>query len=148
MSWVRSCAGDEAEVFIAGERRDFAEASAGEKDGDGAEHQVKVLGVGNDRKKRGGERVGPPEDLRVAGAHSGEERGEVGDHQGEDEEGDDAGFVGDFLAQPAGANEEAADKESEDADGASSGKCGGEIEVEAAERSRRAQEAEPKPAAK
>ena len=47
--------------------------------------------------------------------------------------GDDAGFVRDFLAEPAGAHEEAADEEAEDADGASSGKCGGELGVEAAE---------------
>ena len=38
-------AGDEAEVFIAGERRNIAEAAAGEEDGDRAEDQVQMLGV-------------------------------------------------------------------------------------------------------
>ena len=55
-------AGDEAEVFIADERGNFAEASAGKKDGGGAEHEVKVLGVGNDgQKDEERERVNPPE---------------------------------------------------------------------------------------
>jgi hypothetical protein len=44
-------AGDEAEVFIAGERGNLAEAAAGEKDGGRAEQQVQVLGVGNDGQK-------------------------------------------------------------------------------------------------
>ncbi len=56
-------AGDEAEVFIAGERRDLAEAAAGEKDGEGAEQQVQVLGVGNDgQKDEKRQGVNPPED--------------------------------------------------------------------------------------
>ena len=42
---------DKAEVFIAGERRDLAEAAAGEKDGGRAQHQMQVLGVGNDGQK-------------------------------------------------------------------------------------------------
>ncbi len=46
---------------------------------------------------------------------------------------DDAGFIGDLLAEPAGADEEAADEEAEDADGAGRGEGGGEIEVEAAD---------------
>ena len=58
-------AGDEAEVFIAGERRDLAEAAAGEKDGGRAENQVQVLGVGNDgQKDEQGEGVNPPENAR------------------------------------------------------------------------------------
>ncbi len=58
-------AGDEAEVFIADERRDLAEAAAGEEDGGRAEHQVQVLGVGDqgqeDEQREG---VRPPEDAR------------------------------------------------------------------------------------
>jgi hypothetical protein len=45
-------AGDQAEVFIAGERGNLAEAAAGKKDGGRAEHQVQVLGVRNERQKR------------------------------------------------------------------------------------------------
>jgi hypothetical protein len=44
-------AGDQAEVFIARERRNLAEAAAREKDGGRAENQVQVLGVGNERQK-------------------------------------------------------------------------------------------------
>ena len=55
-------AGDEAEIFVAGERRDVAEAAAREKDGDRAEHQVQMLGVRNQRQKdQERERVRPPE---------------------------------------------------------------------------------------
>ena len=55
-------AGDEAEVFVADERRDFAEAAAREKDGGGAENEVEVLGVGDDGEEdEQGERVDPPE---------------------------------------------------------------------------------------
>ena len=56
-------AGDEAEVFIARERGNLREAAAGEKDGDRAEQQVQVLGVGNDGQEgEQGESVHPPED--------------------------------------------------------------------------------------
>jgi hypothetical protein len=41
-------AGDEAEILVAGERWNLAEAAAGEKDGNRAENQVQVLGVGDD----------------------------------------------------------------------------------------------------
>ncbi len=61
-----------------------------------------------------------------------EERGQVGGHEDEDEQGDEAGFPGELFAEPSGAEEEAADEEAEDADGAGSGEDGGEVEVEAA----------------
>ena len=44
-------AGDEAEVFIAGERWDLREAAAGEKDGGGTEDEMQVLGVRNEGQK-------------------------------------------------------------------------------------------------
>ena len=55
--------------------------------------------------------------LSCSAAFGDEEGGEVGDHQEEDEEGDEAGLVGDFFAEPDGADEEAADEESGDGDG-------------------------------
>ena len=58
-----SVPGDEAEVFIADERRDFAEAAAGKKDGGRAQHQVQMLGVRDDgQEDEHGEGVSPPED--------------------------------------------------------------------------------------
>ena len=44
-------AGDQAEVFVAIEGRDLTEAAAGKKDGEGAEQQMQVLGVGDDGQK-------------------------------------------------------------------------------------------------
>jgi hypothetical protein len=98
------CAGDEAEVFIACEWRDLAEAAAGEEDGEGAEQQVKVLGVGNDGKEDE-ERQGvkPPEDSCGGAGGGGEEGGQVGGHEGEDEQGDEAGFPGELGAEPLGS---------------------------------------------
>ena len=107
-------AGDEAEVFdvlVGRERRDGGEAVALEEDGDGREDEVQVLGVRDERKEdEQREGVRPPESFE-RGVVAGEEGGEVGDHQQEDEQGDDAGLVGDFLAEPDGADEEAADEE-------------------------------------
>ena len=111
-------AGDEAEVFyvlVGGERRDGGEAVALEEDGERARDEVQVLGVGDERQEdQQGEGVGPPEGFEGGVVVGGEEGGEVGGHQGEDEEGDEAGLVGDFLAQPDGADEEAADEEAGD----------------------------------
>ncbi len=83
--------GDQAEVFIAGERRDLAEAAAGKKDGGGAEDQVQVLGVRNERQKdEDGQRMGPPEDAGGGVSVGNEEGGQVGGHQDEDQQGDEA----------------------------------------------------------
>ena len=60
-----------------------------------------------------------------------EEGSEVGDHQQEDEERDEAGLVGDFFAEPDGADEEATDKEAGDGDGDEQRPKAGEDEVEA-----------------
>ena len=130
-------AGDESEVLIAVERRDVAEFAAGKEDGDGAQDQVQVLGMRNERQKdQDAECMRPPEPARRGGGGRYGESGEIGDHQGEDEEGDDAGFVGHFAAEPDGADEEAADEEAGDADGHQQREDGGEPEVEAAEASR------------
>jgi len=72
----------------------------------------------------------PPESFESC-VVAGEEGGEVGDHQQEDERGDDAGFIGNLLAEPDGANEEAADEEACDGDGNQESPGGGEEEVEA-----------------
>ena len=129
-------AGGEAEVFdvlVGGERRDGGEAVALEEDGDGREHEVEVLGVRDQRQEdEQGEGVGPPESFE-GGVVAGDEGGEVGDHQGEDEQGDEAGFVGDLLAEPDGADEEAADEQACDGDCDEQRPRGGKEEVEAAD---------------
>ena len=104
---------------------------------------MQVLGVGDDGEKdQQRERVNPPEGAGGGRAFRGEERGQVGDHQQEDEAGDDAGLDGDLFAQPARADEEAADEEAEDADGAGEGEGRGGVEVDAAEPACRVQKGE------
>ena len=41
-----------AEIFVAGERRNMAEAAARQKDRERAQHQMQMLGVRNQRQKR------------------------------------------------------------------------------------------------
>jgi hypothetical protein len=79
--------------------------------------------------------------LRALGRRD-EEGGEVGGHQEEDEQGDEAGFVGDFLAEPDGADEESANEEAGDGDGDEQRPGGGEGEVEAADEAGGRKEAE------
>ena len=128
-------AGAKAKVFdilICRKRRDRGESVALEEDGEGREHQVQMLGVRDERQEdEQRQRVRPPEGFqRSPVAH--EERGEVGDHQEKDKQGDDAGFVGEFLAEPDGPDEEAADEEACDGDGDEHGPGGGEQKVEIA----------------
>jgi hypothetical protein len=95
---------------------------------------VQVLGVRDQRQEREqGERVQPPQDAGRGGRFGHEEGGQVSGHEGEDQEGDEAGFPGELFTEPLGADEEAADEEAEDADGAGQGEGGGEVEVPAAE---------------
>ena len=95
---------------------------------------MQVLGVGDDgQKDEERQRVQPPERSNRGACIGDEERGQVGGHEGEDEQGDEAGFPGEFFAEPLGADEEAADEEAQDADGAGGGEDGGEPEVEAAD---------------
>ena len=50
-----------------------------------------MFGVGNDGKKyEEAQRVGPPEDARGRGVIGSVKRGQVGDHQPEDQQGDEA----------------------------------------------------------
>ncbi len=86
-------AGDEAEVFVAAERGNAAESAAREKDGERAQNQVQMLGMGNDGQKgEQRERVRPPEraGCETVGLH--EKCGQIGDHQQKDQQGDEAGF--------------------------------------------------------
>lgn len=72
----------------------------------------------------------PPQDVILFPAR--DERRKVSRHQEKDQESDEAGFVGDFLAQPARPHEKAANEESCDADRDPDGERGGEPEVAAA----------------
>ena len=136
-------AGDQAEVFIAGERRNLAEAAAGEEDGDGAQQQMEVLGVRDDgQKDEQRKSVQPPEKSRGGGTVCGEKCGQVGGHEGEDEQGDKAGFPGEFLAKPYGADDEAADEEAENSDGAGGGEDCCEPEIKSADLTRGIEEAD------
>ena len=58
-------AGVEAEILVAGQRRDSRESAARKKDGDRAEHQMQMLGVRDQRQEdQQRQRVRPPEQLR------------------------------------------------------------------------------------
>ncbi len=138
-------AGDEAEVLIADEWRNLAEAAARKKDGERAQQQVQVLGVGNDgQKDEQRQGVNPPQNQNRSPGAGDKKRGQVGDHQHEDQQGDEAGFPGELLAQPFGPDEEAADEQTENAAGAGQGKDCGKPEIESADRSRGIEKAESK----
>ncbi len=106
---------------------------------------MQVLGVRDEwEKDQDAERVGPPQ---AAGRGRGgwhEEGRQVRDHQGEDEEGDDARFVRHLAAKPDGTHEEAAHEKTGDADRDKQRKGGGEPEVEAADPAVGIEEAEAK----
>ncbi len=73
-----------------------------------------MLGVRDQREEdEQSEGVCPPKPLEC-GVVADDEGGEVGRHQEEDQKSDEAGFVGDFSAQPDWADEEAADEEASD----------------------------------
>lgn len=128
------CAGDEAEVFIAGEWGDVAEAAPGEKDGGGAKEQVEVLGVGDERQKgEQGKGVNPPEEPCGGAGIGDKERSQIGGHEEEDQQGDDAGRPRQLCPEPPGPDEETADEEAGDADGAGESKSGHYVEIEAAD---------------
>lgn len=127
-------ASDKSEVFIADQWWDEAEAAAREEDGGRAHDQVQVLSVRDQRKKNEErESVNPPEGEGCGAGFWDEEGGEVGRHEGEDEEGDEAGFIRKMSAEPDGADEEAADEKIENAEGASDGEKRGEVKVKASE---------------
>jgi hypothetical protein len=60
-------AGHEAEVFVAVEWRDLREAVALEEDGNRADDQMKMFGVGDERKKdQEGQTAVPPSETKNA----------------------------------------------------------------------------------
>ena len=75
----------------------------------------------------------PPQDAGGGGGVGDTERCQVAGHQDKDQQGNDAGFPGELRSEPLGPNEEAADEEGEDADGADNGEGGGEVVIEAAD---------------
>ena len=102
-----------------------------------------MLGVGDERKEdEQSEGVDPPEGFDRCARVGEEEGGEVGGHQREDEQSDEAGFVGDLLAEPDGANKKTADEEAGDRDSHKQRPRGREREVEAADEACRRQEGE------
>ena len=126
--------GHQAEVFVPAKGRNLGKAAARQKDGGRAQNQVQVLGVGDEREKgEQSQRVTPPQDAGCGCGIRYKERRQVGGHQDEDQQGNDAGLIGKFCAEPLGPDEEAADEEAEDADGADDGEGGGEVVIEAAD---------------
>ena len=89
--------------------------------------------------------MNPPENPCGGVGVRDEKRGQVGDHEQEDQEGDEAGFPGELLAEPLGANEKTADEKAENACGAGQGEDGGNVSVEAAKEACGVEEAEPEP---
>ncbi len=81
-----------------------------------------MLGVRDERQKdQQRQRVHPPEDAGGGAGVGDKERGQIGDHQHEDQQRNDAGFPGELCAQPSGADEKPADEEAENAGGAGHG---------------------------
>jgi len=86
-------AGIEAKVFVADERRDFAEAVSLQKHRQRTEHEVHVLGAGDQRKKsEKNQRVRPPDYGGGSRPVRDPEARKIRDHQRKDEEGDQTGF--------------------------------------------------------
>src|SRR5579864_3635875 len=74
--------GVEPEIVVADKRRNLAELVAFEEYRDGAEHQVQMLGVGNERQENEqGKGMCPPYGLALRPA--GTERGQVRQHEQE-----------------------------------------------------------------
>ena len=126
-------AGVQAEVLVAHQRRNLAESVPPQKHGGRADQQVQVLGVRDQRQKRQQrDGVQPPIRARRRGGFLHPEPRQVGDHQDENEQRDDAGFRRDF-AQPDGARDEAADGQAGDGDRHKHGPHGHESEIGFAE---------------
>src|SRR5579864_620509 len=105
----------EAEVFVADQRRNLAEAIALQEHRNRAQHQMKMLGVRNQRHEHEeGDGVRPPQCPALLPSRH--ERSEVGRHQRENEKSDEQGFVGDGF-QPAGPDDKAAKREARNPDG-------------------------------
>ncbi len=124
-------AGIEAEIFVAHQRRNFAEGVALQKDGQRAQHQVQMLGVRDQRQeneKR--ERVRPPKRSALLAAR--QEGQQIGDHQQEDQQRDEAGFVR-HRAEPFRPDHQAAERQARDGDRHGDGENRGQREVDSAE---------------
>ncbi len=79
-------AGNEAEVFVAGEGWNAAEAAAREEDSDRAQNEMQMLGMRNDgQKDKQRDRVRPPEPTCGGVGIRDEEGREIRCHEGEDE---------------------------------------------------------------
>ena len=74
----------------------------------------------------------PPDDVEGWAGRLEQKIQQIRDHEGEDEQGDEAAFIAD-LAEPFGLNDEAADGEADDGDRYSHGEGGGEEAVGGAE---------------
>ena len=123
--------GHEAEVFIAHQRRNLAEAATRKKDGGRAENEMQVLGVRDDgQEDEQGERVCPPENAGSRAGIADSKARQVGHHQEEDQQRDHSRFIGDFVAEPARPHKKSAHEQTEDPDGAGDGEGCGEIEIE------------------
>ena len=122
----------EAEILVARERRNAAEARAAQEHGDGAERQVQMLGVWNQGKEsQQRERVQPP--IRPPGrARPGQPQAEqVGDHEQEDQRRNHARF-GRYRSQPLGPHRKTPHEQPGDRDGHHNRPHGHEIEIETA----------------
>jgi len=95
---------------------------------------MKVLGMRDQRKEsEQGESMGPPKNSSEGISVGDEEGGQVGGHEREDQQGDEAGFPGELFAEPFGSNEKAANEEAEDSHGAGQCESGGEVEIDASD---------------
>ena len=126
-------AGIQAEILVAGERRNAAEALPLEEYRDRTQHQVQMLGVRNQRQEdQQRQRVQPPHALSRERFLVDPEPGQIGDHQHEDQQRDEARFRRHF-AQPHGPHHEAAHEQPGDRDRHRHRQHRHESEVEAAE---------------
>ena len=119
-------AGHQAKVFIADQGRNGRKSAAGKEDCGGAKDEVEMLRMRDQGEEdQQGESMGPPDYVEKWCGRGELEVDEIGDHQDEDQEGDETRLPGDF-AEPLGAPDESADGESGDGDGGDHGECGGQ----------------------
>src|SRR6202162_5296934 len=85
--------GVESEVVIANQGRDFAEGVALQEHGEGTQNQVQMLSMRDQRREnQQGQRMGPPQPAAFLAAWK--KSPEVGDHEQENKQGDEARFPG------------------------------------------------------
>ena len=132
-------AGVQTEIFVAGERRNLAEAAAPQKNRSGLRTRCRCLVCGISGRKMAASSVwSPPVDAaRRSSLRSQPHAGQIGDHQKKISSAMTPDSRRD-LAQPARAHDETADDESGDRDRDSDGEHGGETRNRTSERSSRA----------